>query len=148
MNEGITTLITKATLEERLAVHCASVRNLVEYGDVLATVGMFIPKRSLDQNALMWVLCDEIAQYLNKKTKPEEPFTKEDLHDRLLIERYGQEVRKVGQVEVTRVPRSSKFDRAKMGEFLDWMISWALDRRIPLEIPACPEFEKYREAQA
>lgn len=149
MTDGINTLITKPdVIDDRMACVLRDVRGLVEFGPVMVTVARHVPKRSLDQNALMWSICGDIAAHLNKVTKPEVPFDAQDLHDRLLVERYGHEKRLVGQIEVTRVPQTRRWDKARMGEFLTWIIAWALDRRIPIEIPASEDYAQFREANA
>lgn len=149
MAEGIRTLIASPdAFDGRMALVRKDAAALIEFGPVEVTVAQHVPKRTVDQNDLMWSICTDIAVYLNAKTKPEVPFDKEDIHDRLLIERYGHDQVQVGSVAVTRVPRTRKFGKTKMSEFISWMIAWALDRRIPIEIPASPEFAAYREAQA
>ena len=149
MAEGISTLIVSPDrLADRMDSVIKDARGLIEFGPVMVTVARHLPKRSLDQNALMWSLFGDIAAYLNAKTKPETPFDAEDLHDRLLVERFGHEQRTVGQVVVTRVPRTRRWNKAQMSEFIEWVIAWALDRRIPVEIPASEEYAAYREAQA
>jgi hypothetical protein len=102
--------------------------------------------RTLSQNALSWIWYKEIADQISAKTGLG-PFDDQDLHDRLLVERYGHEVVLVGTVEVLRVPRSSKFDKGKMHEFLQWVESWCSERNIRLSMPADSEYQKYKEAQ-
>lgn len=102
--------------------------------------------RTLSQQSLSWIWYGEIAEQISKKTGLG-PFDAQDIHDRLLIERYGQETVRIGSVEVLRVPRSSKFDKGKMHEFLQWVESWSDERNIKLSRPAHSEYQMYKEAQ-
>jgi hypothetical protein len=102
--------------------------------------------RTLSQQALSWIWYGEIAEQITKKTGMG-PFDDQDIHDRLLVERYGQEAAMIGSVEVQRVPRSSKFDKGKMHEFLQWVEVWCDDRNIKLSRPANSEYQRYKEAQ-
>lgn len=102
--------------------------------------------RSLPQNSLAWIWYKEIADHISLKTGLG-PFDDQDLHDRLLVERYGHEKVMIGTVEVLRVPRSSKFDKGKMHEFLQWVESWCADRNIYLSMPGDSEYQKLKEIQ-
>jgi hypothetical protein len=102
--------------------------------------------RSLSQNALAWMWYEEIAKQVSAKTGMG-PFDAQDIHDRLLVERYGWRMEQVGSVEVPRLPRTSRFDRGEMTAFLQWVEAWAADRGIRLTIPAHSEYARYREAQ-
>lgn len=149
MSAGMKMVVTASDkVPEALNILSRSLSALAKDGPVMVAIEHYFPRRSLDQNALMWSLCSDIAKHLNETFKPESPFDRYDLHDRLLVQFYGQENRRVGSVSVTRVPQTRKWDKAQMSAFIEKIIAWALEHKIPIDIPACEEYERYREAQS
>jgi len=102
--------------------------------------------RTLSQNALAWKWYREIADQIYAKTGIG-PFDEQDIHDRLLVERFGHETVTIGSVEITRPYQTSKFDTAEMHHFMRWVEWWAAERNLRLTIPAHSEYQQYKEAQ-
>lgn len=102
--------------------------------------------RSISQNSLSWMWYREIADQIHAKTGMG-PFTDQDIHDRLLVERFGHETVTVGSIEITRPYQTSKFDTGQMHDFLRWVEWWAAERNIKLTIPSASEYQSYKEAQ-
>jgi hypothetical protein len=103
-------------------------------------------QRSLSQNALSWKWYKEIADQIHAKTGMG-PFTDQDIHDRLVVERFGHETVKIGSIEVTRPFRTRDFDTGVMHHYMRWIEWWCAERDIKLTIPAHSEYQAYKEAQ-
>ncbi len=104
-------------------------------------------RRSLDSNALMWVLLGEIAKQLewpvNGKTQK---LTAEDWKD-ILSSGLHKEQRIAQGVEggfVLLGLRTSKMTKAQMGELIEFIYWFGADKDI--KFGAAPSYEQYRES--
>lgn len=108
-----------------------SIKRLLKHGPVRVS---FKPgdKRSLGQNDKFWALCSGIAETLTART--DQTITKQDVHDRLLAERYGYRERVIEGKAIAQLPKTHKFSVAQMSDLIEWSLAWAADRDIKVVI--------------
>mgnify|MGYP001819181228 CR=1 FL=1 len=97
------------------------------------------PQRSLDQNALMWVMIRQIAKALGAK----EQVTK----NMLLLEKYKPEggcwSELIGNRDIPYLPETKKFSKRQMQAFLKSIEQYAQNNGIHLSSP--PGYEEFMQ---
>ena len=101
-------------------------RMLKEHGPVLVTVEK-LSKRSNDQNALLWAVISQIADAAK--------VSKEDMHEHLLITRYGCRQAEFSDERIAVRPKSSRFSKEQMSDYIEWVLAWAAERGIRIVMP-------------
>ena len=97
-----------------------------EHGPVLVTVER-LNKRNSQQNALMWAIVSQIADAAK--------VSKEDMHEHLLTTRYGFRQAEFCDERIPVRPKSSKFSKAQMADYIEWLLAWAAERGIRVVMP-------------
>ena len=97
-----------------------------EHGPVLVTVEK-LSRRSTDQNSLMWAIVSQIADAAG--------VAKEDMHEHLLITRYGCRQAEFSDGRIAVRPKSSKFSKEQMADYIEWVLAWAAERGIRIVMP-------------
>jgi len=100
--------------------------------------------RTLDQNSLFWMWCDQLASYLTAKGRP---MTKDDVHDLMCHLFLGYEERKLGGEIVRTLRGTSKLDKGEFHHFLEQMDAKAVEWGCQLTYPIASEYHELREAQ-
>lgn len=137
MSAGIRTLVKSGQTEDRIPVINQDIRALSQTGDVLVTVELFKHHRSLDQNAMWWAMCREIATLWNEshqeKTTPE--VIARDLKVEFGIVR--TEYSPVSGKRVARIVSTAEYTKAEMSALIDATMAWALETGLPIRDPRC-----------
>jgi len=97
-----------------------------EHGPVLVTVER-LNKRNSQQNALMWSVVSQIADAAG--------VAKEDMHEHLLITRYGCRQAEFSDERIAVRPNSSRFSKEQMADYIEWVLAWAAERGIRIVMP-------------
>ena len=101
-------------------------RRFREHGTLLVTVER-MTGRSNNQNALLWSVVSQIADAAK--------VSKEDMHEHLLITRYGCRQAEFSDERIAVRPKSSKFSKAQMADYIEWVLAWAAERGIRIVMP-------------
>ena len=97
------------------------------------TIKRHRPTRSHAQNALMWVLFDQV---LKKGGLAEQGFERDDVHDYLCGERFGWiETRMLGRKKLKPARGTSGLNKQEFSDFIDWIVRFMADKGITLELP-------------
>jgi len=96
------------------------------HGTLLVTFER-LNKRNSQQNALMWAIVSQIADAAK--------VSKEDMHEHLLITRYGFRQAEFFDERIPVRPKSSKFSKTQMADYIEWMLAWAAERGIRIVMP-------------
>lgn len=101
------------------------------------TAEEFSPRRSNQANAYYWgVVLEAFVRQL-------QGWTKDDVHDYLLGERFGWEtLAGLGRKRIRPLRRSSKLDKAEFAEYVDWCIAKALDHNVFVPPPGDYGYEQ------
>ena len=97
-----------------------------EHGPVLVTVET-MNKRSTRQNALMWSVVGQIADAAG--------VSKEDMHEHLLVTRYGCRLAQFSDERIAVRPKSSRFSKEQMSDYIEWLLAWAAEKGIRIVMP-------------
>ena len=97
---------------------------------VACTAKTKVPRRSLDQNAFLWSLFTHVATQFNGWA-PGNDYTKQDAHDYILDEVYGQEIKTIGKREVNQRRQTSKMNSAECANLITWILAWCAQRHCP-----------------
>jgi hypothetical protein len=102
-------------------------------------------KRSLNQNALMWMWFQEIADHLTRKGHE---YTKDDVHDLMCHKFLGYEDRRIGELVIENQLRTtSPLDTGEMHRFLELVEAWAADKGCMVTIPIQSQYYKLQQEQ-
>ena len=139
MSEGISTVIkTEDDADARLGLIHRDIRSLLNHGQVIVTVALHYPKRSLDQNAMFRGLAREISEYWNKtrkdKTSPEAIARDLKVEFGIIATEYSP----VSGKRTARIKSTSEYTRKEMTALIEATLAWAADQRIPLQDPRVP----------
>ena len=108
-------------------------------------VKKFNKRRSVDQNALMWMWFTEIADFF---TKGGRAATKDEVHDLMCHKFLGYEDRAVGELTIANQLRgTSKLDKGEMHHFLTQVEQWAINLGCKVTIPVASEYYELQQAQ-
>lgn len=122
----------------------------VSRADIIAKVGRFLsllssektweveikesrPRRTVDQNALLWALYTDI---LAKGGEQLAGWTKDDLHEFFLEHHFGSDVKELGgkTIEVPR-RRSSKLSRQEFHDYVESILMFMAEQGVYIEMP-------------
>jgi hypothetical protein len=106
----------------------AEAQRMVAEAPAYSSVVLRPPKRTLDQNALMWVTLDHIS-----RAKPEGRCHTPDVWKALFMHAAGHAVQFEMGLDGHPFPlgfSSSRLDRAQMRDLLDFMFAWASQRGV------------------
>jgi hypothetical protein len=91
------------------------------------------PRRSNDQNALLWALYDQI---LKRGGETMAGWDKEDLHTLMCGECFGwQQIEGFGRRRVKPVHGSSGLNKQQFSDFLDFVVRYMAERGVVLDLP-------------
>ena len=100
------------------------------------TIGENEPRRTDAQNRYFWPMCQQIADSLNSVQQDGTIFNKQDIHDRLVAERYGYVEKAIAGMVVPQLPKTSRMDKAQMTDLIEWSLKWAADLGFTVMMPA------------
>lgn len=150
MSEGITVLIPNEGLfEARMRLAIQDARSLVKHGQVRVTVGQYVPRGTLEQNALFHLLCTHIAEWWNAR-HPEQPTGMEAVKRDLKVQ-YGvisTEYSPVSDKRHARLASWSEYNRKQRADLITATLAYMAENGIP-DLPEIPakEYAMYREAR-
>ena len=101
---------------------------------LLVTIEDKPKKRTSAQNRYFWPLCQQIADAISAET--ESSFNKQDIHDRLLMERYGYVEKAIAGMVVPQLPKTSEMPMDQMRDLIEWSLAWAAERGFTVMMPA------------
>ena len=130
MTEGLTFTLTHATARER-ALRCVSG---APDGYVVTVLP---PKRTREQNALMWTLLTEVS-----RAKPMGRVHTPDVWKALFMAACGHEVQFLEGLDGNPFPagfRSSQMTKAQMSELIEFIYAWCAQEGVELTLPPQPE---------
>lgn len=111
----------------------ACVSALAKDGPVSVELKRHKPRRSVDQNALLWSLYTDIIR-LGGETMA--GWTKDDLHDLFLGEHFGWTEMRIGKHRRKKpARRSSRLSKAEFSDFVDFIVRYMADLGVYLELP-------------
>ena len=91
----------------------------------------FKARRSVEQNALLWSLYDDI---LERGGEAMGGWTKDDLHQFFLIEHFGSETRKIfGKRRLVPRRRSSRLSKLEFSAFVDFVVRFMAEQGVVLK---------------
>jgi len=114
------------TADQIATAHDAVARMFADHGPVLVTVER-MTRRNISQNALMWAVVSQIALAAG--------VDKADMHEHLLVARYGFRQVAFGGAMIPQRPKSSAFSKSQMADYISWMLEWAADRGVKIVMP-------------
>ena len=97
------------------------------------SIQVYKPRRSNEQNALMWVLFDQI---IAKGGEAMRGWTKDDLKDFLCGEIFGwEEFAVFGRKRLRPIHGTSGLNKQQMSDFLDSIVRFMAEKGIYLDLP-------------
>lgn len=96
-------------------------------------VNEYKPKRSQEQNALLWALYTDIIRLGGEAMQG---YTKEDLHEFFLGSHFGFEVKDVfGRKRQVPKNRSSRLNKQEFSDFVESIVRFMAEQGVYLELP-------------
>jgi hypothetical protein len=131
-------------IEQRLNVLGQRIGLSWDFGtECEVTVRPYQDKRTKAQNRLYWKWLQLIAEHVSTGINV---YSKDDMHDLLRHKFLGTEEVQIGTEVITRLPSTTKLQRAEMAQYMNRVEAWSTDMGLLLPIPAENEYAKYREA--
>jgi hypothetical protein len=103
-----------------------------------------INPRTLDQNSLFWMWCEQLAQYLCSKGRA---ITKDEVHDLMCHKFLGYDERTIGGEEVITLRGTSKLQKGEFHHFLEQMDAQAVEWGCQLTYPPASEYHEMKRQQ-
>ena len=146
----VQTLVNKSNRESRMAAVARDVNVLLESGDVMVTVSEFVPRGTLDQNALFHKLCDHVANWWNAR-HPQQMTSPEAVKRDLKV-KFGlihTEYSPVTGNRAARLASWSEYTKRQRSDLISNTLAWMFENGIP-DLPeiAATEYAGMREAAA
>lgn len=151
MTHGIRTLITSPdALDGRMALVRKDAAALIQHGQVMVTVGQYVPKGTLEQNALFHLLCTHIAEWWSAR-HPKDATSMERVKTSLKTQ-YGLIITEYCPLTDTRKPRLAswaEYSKKQRADLITATLAWMAESGCP-DLPDMPagEYERYRESAA
>lgn len=102
-------------------------------------------KRSDKQNATLWWIYEQIIEFGGNTLGG---WTKEDLHEYCLGEKFGWEVHEaLGRKKLKAVRRSSQLSKMEFAEFVEWIYAHFEDKGFVLKRPD-PDHELHEDKES
>ena len=96
-------------------------------------VSEFKPRRTLSQNATLWMIYDQI---LNSGGEELRGWDKDDLHQFFLIDKFGSDVREVfGKKRHVPLRRSSSLNKQEFSDLMDHVVRFMAERGVMVYMP-------------
>jgi hypothetical protein len=106
----------------------AVISALIRDNGVKVTVEILKPRRSVDQNAKLWAIYDDILK-LGGEDMAE--WTNDDLHEFFLIEHFGHEVKSIfGRKKMRPLRRSSKLSKLEFADFVEHIYRFMAEKGV------------------
>lgn len=117
------------------------ISELLKIGDMRITVKPWREKRSLSQNALLWMWNTDIANAINENSNSETKLSDEDIHD-YLKDMFcpAKPVDVMGNIVFIKSTKRLEID--EMTFYLRRIEVWCAERGIKIRIPPSSEYHK------
>jgi hypothetical protein len=110
-------------------------RTVADRGPQFVKHGDYRDPRSLDQNAMFWAMCGEIAEFWNanrdEKTSPEAIARDLKITFGIVVTEYSPVSGKRG----ARIESTTKYTKRQMADLITATLAWAADEGIPIRDP-------------
>lgn len=104
--------------------------------------------RSMNQNSLFHVWCDELANSFTKRSKDGKVFGKDEMKVIVKHKFLGYDEIKIGNTDIPpQLKTTSNLEKGVMFEFMNNVERWASDCGVILSNPADSEYKKLKEYQ-
>ena len=121
--------------------HC---QDIIENGEKLKVVVKNASKRSLSQNATMWMWLGELSHQIKLKTS--ESYSTDDLHEYFKARFCPSKELRFGDKEIN-VTSTTRLDTGEMHFYMNQIHEWSINAGFNLTIPINSEYREIMERQ-